>query len=83
MDYILFFKPETRIAIEPNPEEVDDFRWVTRDELREMMDPKSGLRWSPWFRIIAEKFLDTWWADLENCLNTEKHVDLETVHEVM
>ena len=51
--------PETRVAIEPNPEEVDDFRWVTRDELREMMDPKSGLRWSPWFRIIAEKFLDT------------------------
>jgi isopentenyl-diphosphate delta-isomerase len=56
---------------------------VTRDELREMMDPKSGLRWSPWFRIIADKFLDTWWGDLENCLNTEKHVDLETVHEVM
>ena len=83
MDYILFIKPETRVAIEPNPEEVDDFRWVTRDELREMMDPKSGLRWSPWFRIIADKFLDTWWGDLENCLNTEKHVDLETVHEVM
>ena len=83
MDYILFIKPETRVAFEPNPEEVDDAKWVTRDELREMMDPKSGLRWSPWFRIIAEKFLDKWWADLDNCLTTDAHVDLETVHEVM
>ena len=83
MDYILFIKPDSEIKLEPNKEEVDDTRWVTKDELREMMDPSSGLRWSPWFRIIAEKFLDKWWADLDNCLTTDKHVDLETVHEVM
>ena len=53
------------------------------EELREMMDPASGLRWSPWFRIIAEKFLDTWWAELDETLGTDTHVDLGTIHEVM
>lgn len=83
MDYILFIKPDADVTFQPNPEEIDDAKWVTREELREMMDPASGLRWSPWFRIIAEKFLDTWWAELDETLGTDKHVDLETIHEVM
>ena len=83
MDYILFIKPDGPVTVAANPEEIDDVRWVTREELREMMDPASGLRWSPWFRIIAEKFLDTWWAELDETIGTDKHVDLGTIHEVM
>ena len=83
MDYILFIKPDGPVTVAANPEEIDDARWVTREELREMMDPASGLRWSPWFRIIAEKFLDTWWAELDETLGTDTHVDLGTIHEVM
>lgn len=84
MDYILFIKPSVDyLKLKPNPDEVDDAKWVTRDELKEMMDPTSGLRWSPWFRIIAGRFLDKWWGDLESCLETNKHVDLGTIHEVM
>lgn len=83
MDYILFIKPKAEVTFKANPEEIDDVRWVTKDELREMMDPKSGLRWSPWFRIIAEKFLDKWWADIDDTLSTDKHVDLGTIHKVM
>ena len=79
MDYILFIKPDGPVTVAANPEEIDDARWVTREELREMMDPASGLRWSPWFRIIAEKFLDTWWAELDKTLGTDTHVDLETI----
>jgi isopentenyl-diphosphate delta-isomerase len=56
---------------------------VTQAELKAMMDPASGLRWSPWFRIIADKFLDKWWADIDETLATDKHVDLETIHKVM
>ena len=34
--------------------------------------PESGLLWSPWFRIIATKFLGTWWADLTQTITTGK-----------
>ena len=82
MDYILFIKPDEPVAIEPNREEIDDTEWVTRDELRSMMaDP--NLRWSPWFRIICERFLDTWWEDLDATIGSDAHVDLGTIHEVM
>ena len=38
---------------------------MTLPELRQMMRPESGLLWSPWFRIIVDKFLVHWWADLQ------------------
>ena len=85
MDYILFIKPSNveSMQVNANPEEIDDTKWVTQDELKTMMDQSSGLRWSPWFRIIADRFLGKWWGDLENALTTDKHVDLETIHKVM
>mmetsp|Transcript_7326 Transcript_7326/g.18639 ORF Transcript_7326/g.18639 Transcript_7326/m.18639 type:complete len:237 (-) Transcript_7326:278-988(-) len=85
MDYILVMRSGAGadVDVHPNPEEIDATRWVTRDELRGMMDPSSGLRWSPWFRIIAERFLDTWWKDVEETIGTDKHVDLGTIHKVM
>jgi hypothetical protein len=51
-------------------------------ELQAMMDPASGLHWSPWFRIIAKHFLPTWWQDLPTTLMTNKHVDTATLHKV-
>ena len=42
-----------------NPEEVDNHKYVTQDELREMMRDED-LLWSPWFRIIEKEFLHTW-----------------------
>ena len=78
IDYILFIKADVQCV--PHPEEVQDFKYVTHNELKEMMDPKSGLLWSPWFRIIAEQFLIHWWADLNVTLNTDKFVDGQTIH---
>jgi len=83
IDYILLLKGDS-FDVAPNPEEVDDTRWVTPGELREMMRPESGLKWSPWFRIIAERFLlPAWWSDLEGALATDRHVDTTTIHRVM
>lgn len=82
MDYILFIRvPDASLA--PNPEEVADVRYVTQDQLKEMMDPASGLKWSPWFRIIAQKFLPQWWADLDAVLLDGKHADWGTIHKVV
>ena len=44
------------------------------------MKPESGLLWSPWFRIIAERFLPAWWEDLDKTLNTDEMCDLQTIH---
>lgn len=53
---------------------------IILQELQAMMDPSSGLHWSPWFRIIAKHFLPTWWQDLQATLSTDKHVDTATIH---
>jgi len=86
MDYILFVKTNRvgeSVEMNVNTDEIDDTRWVSAHELKDMMDPSSGLRWSPWFRIIAEKFLYEWWGDLDAALTTDKYVDVKTIHKVM
>lgn len=60
---------------------LQDTRYVTQAELAEMMDPASGLRWSPWFRIIATHFLPGWWHGLEAaCSGSGGHQDLASIH---
>lgn len=81
MDYILLVR--AAVQCQPNPEEVAEVKYVTLEELRAMMDPASGLRWSPWFRIIAERFLEPWWRDLDAALTTSKHVDATGIYKVM
>jgi len=78
IDYILFI--QATVDVHPNPEEVGDFKYVTFDELKAMMRPDSGLLWSPWFRIIVERFLGKWWGDLKQTLTTDTHVDVSTIH---
>jgi len=51
---------------------------------QEMMHPSSGLLWSPWFRIIAQKWLQSWWANLDDVLHEKGgHQDLSTVHHIL
>ncbi|KAI3425236.1 hypothetical protein D9Q98_009004 [Chlorella vulgaris] len=81
MDYIFFLKAD--VTLQPNPEEIMDTKYVSLQELRQMMEPGSGLLWSPWFRIIAENFLEAWWQDLEQTLGSDKHVDTRSIHKIM
>jgi farnesyl-diphosphate farnesyltransferase len=78
IDYILFVQAD--VKLNPNTEEVGGVKYVTLNELREQMDPSSGLLWSPWFRIIAEQFLPYWWKDLNSTLTTNEWVDWNTIH---
>lgn len=81
VDYILFIKAP--VSLKPNPDEVEAVKYVTLPELKDMMSASSGLRWSPWFRIIAENFLEEWWADLDQTISTDTHVDVKTIHKIM
>jgi len=81
MDYILLCRAST-IEMHPNTEEVQATKYVTLEELEDMMRPENGLLWSPWFRIIAERFLRVWWKDLDRALSTDAHVDTQTIHSI-
>lgn len=61
IDYILFIKaPNAGIA--PNLNEVRDVKWVSQEELKQLfLDPT--FKFTPWFRLIYEKFLDKWWSN--------------------
>eukprot|EP01024_Parvocaulis_polyphysoides_P010122 TRINITY_DN13352_c0_g1_i2.p3 TRINITY_DN13352_c0_g1~~TRINITY_DN13352_c0_g1_i2.p3 ORF type:complete len:130 (-),score=30.31 TRINITY_DN13352_c0_g1_i2:59-448(-) len=74
MDYVLFAKTNNQIQFKMNPEEVDDVKFVDFFELKQMMQTE-GLKWSPWFRIIVDNFLQEWWSDLESVFSTDKYVD--------
>ncbi|KAK2076126.1 hypothetical protein QBZ16_001058 [Prototheca wickerhamii] len=79
MDYIIFLRANVQLNV--NPEEVMATRYVTPSELAEMMDPGSGLRWSPWFRIIAREFLPRWWQNLDKaCRGDPSMQDLANIH---
>jgi farnesyl-diphosphate farnesyltransferase len=81
VDYILFLQVHSSsLSIKPNPDEVDAIQYVTLPELQRLMHPSSGLLWSPWFKIIAERFLPQWWADLSTTLTTNTYFDPKTIH---
>lgn len=67
VDYILFLKTDKHVPIQAEPDEVSDHKYVSMQELRDMMkDPE--LLWSPWFLGIMERGGWDWWADLEGSL---------------
>jgi isopentenyl-diphosphate Delta-isomerase len=70
IDYILFI--EADVTLDINTNEVQDTRWVTQEELKQMfkdVETKSGkdkmLKYTPWFRLICEGMLFQWWEKLE------------------
>lgn len=66
--------------MELNPDEVEEIKYVDYGELKEMMDWKSGLKWSPWFRIIVDNFLENWWLHLDEIFKQNKFMDTKTIH---
>jgi len=73
IDYILFYRTsedDGDVPVDPNPEEVSEYKFVTSDELKSMM-ARRDLLWSPWFRGIMDRGGWDWWADLEGSLNGE------------
>jgi len=78
VDYILFLQaPVQEFRLEMNPEEVADARYVTIEELKDMIYNQPELTWSPWFVGIMERGGFAWWEDLQNTLegkNTNKDI---------
>lgn len=82
IDYVLFLTVDskTKLTLQPQPDEIDCVKWVTLSELEEMLTDES-LLFSPWFRLIVQKWLKTWWEDLEKTMTTDTFCDFKNIHQ--
>ncbi|MCJ1429712.1 isopentenyl-diphosphate delta-isomerase idi1 [Sticta canariensis] len=66
IDYILFIQAD--VDVEANPNEAQDTRYVTPQELKEMF-AQEGLKFTPWFKLICHSMLFEWWDHLDDGLD--------------
>merc|ERR1712039_215533 len=86
IDHLLLYQlaPDEHLTIRPCADEVGAIAWMTREELlNAVRGGKHAVSemslWTPWFRIIAEQFLEDWWDDLSVTMDTDKYVVLDTI----
>ena len=81
VDYLLVLRAD--LAVAPNPNEVASVRYVNRQELKDLIaevdDKGNDVTMSPWFRLIAEQFLPTWWDHLD-AQTLSSACDTTTIH---
>mmetsp|Transcript_6541 Transcript_6541/g.13700 ORF Transcript_6541/g.13700 Transcript_6541/m.13700 type:complete len:812 (-) Transcript_6541:185-2620(-) len=91
IDYILFIsvkgaKDGSGLTVKAHPDEVDDVWWIGPERLAEELAKEGGpLLWSPWFRLIARRWLlgeKGWWAEWKKICAGEahRHDDWNSVH---
>ncbi len=68
IDWLFFAKKPVNLQINDN--EIDAYRWVSPDDLRQMFadNAEGKLFLAPWFQLIAEKFLFNWWPRVDEIL---------------
>lgn len=80
IDYILFIQKD--VSLTPNPNEVMSHKYVSQQELRELLDAacQGKVDITPWFRIICESFLFKWWDSLGDL---SAHVERTVIHRMI
>nr|AEZ55676.1 isopentenyl diphosphate isomerase [Salvia miltiorrhiza] len=83
LDYLLFIVRDVRL--EPNPDEVADVKYVSREQLQELLRKadagEDGLKLSPWFRLVVDNFLFGWW-DHVDAGTLAQAADMKTIHKL-
>ncbi|WFD38368.1 isopentenyl-diphosphate Delta-isomerase [Malassezia japonica] len=62
IDYILFLTAP--VSLKVNENEVCDVKWVSVDELKQLMNDLDPSSFTPWFKLIVNEFLFPWWKEL-------------------
>lgn len=71
IDYILFIVGKD-LPLRPNPEEVSEVKYLRRDEFDNfMLNVKDPV--TPWFFLIANTYLATWWDNLSHLHMFQDH----------
>ncbi|XP_051119810.1 isopentenyl-diphosphate Delta-isomerase I-like [Andrographis paniculata] len=83
LDYLLFIVRD--VAMQPNPDEVNNVKYVDREELREILRKadagEDGVVLSPWFRLVVDNFLFEWWDHVKNG-TLRGAADMKTIHKL-
>jgi isopentenyl-diphosphate delta-isomerase len=69
VDHILFFKGDVTPKVNPN--EVAAVKYVTPDALKELFEQSRKAKdttITPWFELIANRFLFQWWPQLDTII---------------
>jgi len=74
IDYLFFVKKD--VEVKPNPNEVRDYKYVSKEDLKEFLNTE-GLKITPWFKIVVERFIYKWWDSLEDL---SQFIDTQTIH---
>ncbi|XP_038654258.1 isopentenyl-diphosphate Delta-isomerase 1 isoform X2 [Scyliorhinus canicula] len=77
IDYIIFIQKD--VSLKPDPNEIQSYCYVTKDELKNLLEKAENneVKITPWFKLIAEKFLFTWWDSLHNL---KQFINHEKIH---
>ncbi|CAH2072612.1 unnamed protein product [Thlaspi arvense] len=83
LDYLLFIVRD--VKLKPNPDEVADIKYVSREELKELVKKADAgdeaVILSPWFRLVVDNFLMKWWDHVEEGTLIEA-ADMKTIHKL-
>lgn len=77
IDYILFYKinADSTLTINPNLNEVRDYKYVSAAELKEMFT-NPELKFTPWFKLICDSYLFKWWDTLADLSKVENDTEI-------
>lgn len=66
IDYIFILRKN--LELEPNPEEVKSYRYVTKAQMKDLLvnQHKHNIRITPWVKLLARDFLFKYWDNLDN-----------------
>jgi isopentenyl-diphosphate delta-isomerase len=66
IDYIFILRKN--LALNPNPEEVQSVRYVTKEEMKDLLknQQKYDMKITPWVKLLANNFLFSYWDNLDN-----------------
>ncbi|GJM88595.1 hypothetical protein PR202_ga04673 [Eleusine coracana subsp. coracana] len=83
LDYLLFMVRD--VKMDPNSEEVADVKYMNRDQLKELVRKadagEDGVKLSPWFRLVVDNFLMSWWDHVEQG-TLQEVADMKTIHKL-
>lgn len=73
VDYILIMFKD--LPINPNPEEVSEICYVSKDNFQEFLDNVRAPI-TPWFSLVVQKKLNIWWDNLGKLNKFQDHINI-------
>lgn len=71
IDYVLFMQKDN-LTLEPNPDEVSELSWVSRDGIDDFVK-NLDTPLTPWFKLILKHKLPEWWRNLDALEEMKDH----------